>query len=131
MNDDIKATGYMVAHVDEFQKAGVVIVQIHFPVEWKGIDQLKQIRKVCAAGFDHPMTLIVGEGDVMDKPNMYGCIISEDVCMAHSEPLVCEHGCGDAEPHYCKEREELGLLLSSDPLGYEDEYSGGHRDGGE
>jgi hypothetical protein len=37
----------------------------------------------------------------MRKPNRCGCIPSEDVCLAHSEPLVCRHGCSKATVHDC------------------------------
>jgi hypothetical protein len=55
------------------------------------------------------------------KPNRYGCIPNEDVCIKHDEPLVCPHGCGEAEFHACPERIEQGLPTSPDPLGYEKE----------
>lgn len=49
------------------------------------------------------------------KPNRWGCVPSEDVCLAHSEPLVCRHGCSEAKPHQCKEQvdrmeEEVGTV---------------------
>lgn len=62
-----------------------------------------------------------------DGKNKYGCIPFEDVCLEHDEPLVCEHGCGEAEYHMCDERLDQGLPTSLDPLGYEDEYSGSKR----
>jgi hypothetical protein len=35
------------------------------------------------------------------KPNKCGCRVSQDVCIIHDEPLVCEHGCEQARPHKC------------------------------
>ena len=39
----------------------------------------------------------------MKKPNKYGCIVSEDVCIEHDDMLVCDHGCELAKPHTCKD----------------------------
>jgi hypothetical protein len=36
-------------------------------------------------------------------PNRWGCMPTEDVCVAHDMPLECRHGCVHAEPHQCKE----------------------------
>lgn len=43
-------------------------------------------------------------------PNRWGCKPSEDVCMAHHEPLACRHGCDEAKPHQCKDRSEANRL---------------------
>ena len=32
----------------------------------------------------------------MRKPNLKGCVIREDVCLLHCEPLICSHGCGNS-----------------------------------
>lgn len=46
----------------------------------------------------------------MRKPNKKGCVVSEDVCLEHCEPLICRHGC-DKSTCTCedatKNREEL------------------------
>jgi len=44
----------------------------------------------------------------MRKPNSKGCIPSEDVCLKHSEPLLCRHGCGQAIEHNCKDEIPFG-----------------------
>lgn len=39
------------------------------------------------------------------KPtNRYGCKPDADVCVEHDEPLVCRHGCSEAEPHKCNDQ---------------------------
>ena len=39
------------------------------------------------------------------KPNRWGCMPSEDVCLEHDEPLECPHGCSEAKPHKCELKE--------------------------
>jgi len=39
----------------------------------------------------------------MRKPNRFGCVITEDVCIMHDSPLACKHGCVHAIKHECKE----------------------------
>lgn len=39
------------------------------------------------------------------KVNKKGCSPKEDVCMEHCSPLACKHGCEEALPHKCKEKE--------------------------
>ena len=34
-------------------------------------------------------------------PNTVGCKPTEDVCVAHDEPLMCKHGCSMADQHKC------------------------------
>jgi len=41
----------------------------------------------------------------MRKPNRYGCIPCEDVCLKHDEPLICKHGCSLVGGHFCKNSE--------------------------
>lgn len=36
------------------------------------------------------------------KPNKYGCKVSEDVCLIHTEPLLCKHGCSEQIYKSCK-----------------------------
>lgn len=38
--------------------------------------------------------------------NKHGCTPKQDVCMTHSEPLACKHGCMSAIPHKCSEHPE-------------------------
>jgi len=40
----------------------------------------------------------------MRKKNKKGCIPSGDVCLAHCEPLLCRHGCGQAKEHKCNDK---------------------------
>lgn len=38
--------------------------------------------------------------------NRCGCKPRQDVCAKHDDALLCRHGCGDALPHTCSERED-------------------------
>lgn len=38
----------------------------------------------------------------MRKPNKKGCVLVEDVCLKHSSPRICKHGCAEAILHKCK-----------------------------
>jgi hypothetical protein len=41
-----------------------------------------------------------------NKPaNRFGCKPDQDVCVKHDRPLECRHGCLEAAPHVCKDRE--------------------------
>lgn len=40
----------------------------------------------------------------MGRVNKYGCTVREDVCLQHSEPLTCRHGCAEAVPHPCGDK---------------------------
>jgi hypothetical protein len=46
----------------------------------------------------------------MRKPNKCGCIPCEDVCLAHDEPLICKHGCSEAEEHKCNGYDNISEL---------------------
>ena len=41
------------------------------------------------------------------RANRWGCKPSEDVCLEHSMPLVCRHGCENVKQHNCQSRESL------------------------
>jgi len=55
------------------------------------------------------------------KPNKWGCIPSEDVCLAHDEPLECPHGCSEAKEHKCKFKESPGYVPLNPPEQKEDD----------
>jgi hypothetical protein len=52
----------------------------------------------------------------MRKPNKYGCVPSEDVCLKHCLPLECKHGCKDAVSHLCKEDYESFPTRKGTPI---------------
>lgn len=44
------------------------------------------------------------------KVNLKGCKPVEDVCMKHEEPLICKHGCEQAEKHKCNGYDNLSEI---------------------
>ncbi len=61
--------------------------------------------------------------DRRNRPvNKTGCKPTEDVCVEHDRPLVCRHGCDEADVHPCEayaqhmkdDREHLmGVVLTA------------------
>lgn len=53
----------------------------------------------------------------MRKPNRFGCMPREDVCMMHHLPLECRHGCKKMPmAHHCKQLEEREAAEANDAL---------------
>lgn len=44
--------------------------------------------------------------DGWNKENEHGCIVDEDVCTKHDEPLICDHGCSKVNGHDCTDEDK-------------------------